>query len=140
MKAMQSAKVEIVSGDVPTPGLACSWCHSPEAAAPGGVGAWDRGQWRVAVEHGPWIRGLDAEGRTMYEGTLCVAHFAELADIERRALLAQSLIDAADEGGVIQAEKMVPLAPGRPELHTTTMLLQAAHSLGVTAEVNGLLG
>ncbi|MFH1833509.1 MAG: hypothetical protein ABH877_00675, partial [bacterium] len=43
---------------------------------------------------------------------------------------ARELVEAADEGGVIQAADMVGIFPGRPEMHVTTMLLSALTSIG----------
>lgn len=45
-----------------------------------------------------------------------------------------AIIQAADEGGVIQAGAMVHLFPGEPKRHTTTMLSHALSAAGVTRE------
>lgn len=61
----------------------------------------------------------------------------------RRRMLARKLIRAErkDGGlGVIQAEKMVQLAPDRPELHRSLTLQQAADALEVAAELKQLRG
>jgi hypothetical protein len=58
----------------------------------------------------------------------------------RRRMLARRLIRAADKAGTIEAEKMVRLAPGQPQLHATTSLRAAADALGVARPVQDLLG
>lgn len=64
-----------------------------------------------------------------------MAHIRAMTNAETAA----RLIEAADEGGTIQAVQMVPLAPGRPELHTAITLRNAAVALGVAAEVQDAL-
>jgi hypothetical protein len=62
------------------------------------------------------------------------------SDEARRRMLARRLIRAADQGGTIQAAAMVPLAPGRPDLHAATTLRAAATALGVARETQDLTG
>ena len=52
--------------------------------------------------------------------------------------LAKALIDAADDGGVIQAADMLRLTT-EPTLHTACRLRTAAHALDVAVEVAELL-
>lgn len=71
---------------------------------------------------------------------LCWGQCSECRARDERRELAERLIAASDEGGIIQAADMVPLAPGdRPDLYTTMVLSTAAHALGVAAEVQDLL-
>ena len=52
---------------------------------------------------------------------------------------AQELIDAADEGGTIQAEAMLAIT-SRPDLHTACNMWRVSGELGCRAEVAEILG
>lgn len=51
---------------------------------------------------------------------MIISEFTQ-ADFDR----AEQIANAADQGGVIQADAMVALCPGEPQRHCTTMLRRA---------------
>lgn len=54
---------------------------------------------------------------------------------KRDAKTARAIVDAADEGGTIQAEDMVRIFQGRPRLHTATSMHDALALLGSVREI-----
>ena len=53
--------------------------------------------------------------------------------------LARRIVNAADDGGTIQADRMVRLTSD-PTLHTTCSLVMVAERLGVLPQVAAMMG